>query len=120
MRGEGRTGLGGGQDRQRARGSEGKHKTVQAEGTWEEGEEAKKRELGLERGTDSPESWRRRAPRGAGGAERSARRAGAGKPPSRRPGGLGVALKFGAGGPRSKKANVGRGRARHVGDTVAE
>lgn len=46
--------------------------------------------------------------------------AGAGKPPSRRPGGLGVALKFGAGGPRSKKANVGRGRARHVRDTGAE
>lgn len=74
MRGEGRTGLGGGQDRQGARVSEGKHKTVQAEGTWEEGEGAKKRELGLERGTDSPEGWRRRAPRGVGGAEQSARR----------------------------------------------
>lgn len=67
-------------------------------------------ELGLER-TDLPEGSGRRAPRGAGGARRRTRRAAEGKPPGRRPGGLGVALKFGAAGPRSKKANAGRGRA---------
>ena len=74
-------------------------------------------ELGLEGRTDRPEGSGRRAPRGVGGARRRTRRAGEGKPPGRRPGGLGVALKFGAAGPRSKKANAGWGRALHVGET---
>lgn len=77
-------------------------------------------DLGREGWTDGPESWGRRAPRGVGGAGRRARRAGAGKPPGRRPGGLGVALQFRAGGCGSEKAKVGRGHARYVGETRGE
>lgn len=80
-------------------------------------------ELGLEGRTDG-----RTAPRAGEGGRQVVlgargcvpRRAGAGKPPSRPPGGLGVAPKFGAGGPGSEKANVGRGRARHEGETWGE
>lgn len=78
------------------------------------------KDLGREGRTDGPESQGRRAPRGFRGAGRRARRAGAGKPLGRGPGGLGVALKFEAGGSGSEKANVGRGRVRCVGETREE
>lgn len=65
-------------------------------------------DLGLEERTDRPESWGRREPHCARGAGRRARRTGAGEPRGRRPGGLGVALKFCAGRSGSEKANVGR------------
>lgn len=65
-------------------------------------------DLGLEGRTDCPEGWGRREPHCARGAGRRARRTGAGEPRGRRPGGLGVALKFCAGGSGSEKANVGR------------
>lgn len=77
-------------------------------------------DLGREGATDGPESRRRRAPRGVRGAGRRARRARAGKPLGRGPGGLGVALKLEAGGSGSEKANVGRGRVRCVGETRGE
>lgn len=60
------------------------------------------------RGGRRPRGLGRRAPQVVGGAGRLARRAETETPPGRRPEGLRMALKFGAGALDPKKANVGR------------
>lgn len=104
------------------RGTQGANAGLPRQQGREREERARTQDLGQEGRTDGPESRGRRAPQGVRGAGRRARRAGAGNPLplGRGPGGLGVALKFEAGGSGSEKANVGRGRVRCVGETRGE
>lgn len=99
------------------RGTPGKRKTALAEGTWEEGGAGQGAGVGAGEKDGPPRGFGKTGAQGCWGREAAYRGAGEGKPPGRRPGGLGVALKFGAAGPRSKKANAGWGRALRVGET---